>query len=175
MLTVEYLQSRLTYDHEVGAFTWKAQLGKDAWNKRYAGKPALNQVQVRGGYLKGKVDNVTLRSHRVAYALHHGHWPEGEVDHINGDVTDNRPGNLRDATPSENCRNQKRPRNNVSGVMGVWFDQRRGRWRAEARNNGTNHKLGSFNTKEEAIAARSIANDRFGYHPNHGRAGAHVG
>lgn len=169
MLTVDYLRSRLAYDGETGVITWKPKDGHQKWNERFAGRPALNKSSQRGGYLVGAVDAVHLRAHRVAYALANGSWPSGEVDHINGDVTDNRIANLRDVTPSENCRNQKRPRNNRSGLIGVWFDARRNKWRAEARHAGVNYKLGSFATKEEAELARRAADDRFGYHPNHGR------
>lgn len=169
MLTVEYLRSRLAYDSETGKITWLPKPGADKWNARFAGRQAFCRKSARGGYLLGKIDNIDLRAHRLAFALFHGAWPVGEVDHINGDVTDNRIVNLRDASPSQNCRNQKMPKNNRSGALGVWFDARRQKWRAEARHGGVNHKLGSFLTREDAEIARSAANDQFGYHANHGR------
>lgn len=168
-ISVETLRSLLAYDPQTGVLTWKARDGKATFNARFAGTPALGLVANCRGYLHGTLEGRKVTAHRVAYALHFGQWPDGEVDHINGCKTDNRASNLREVTPSENCRNQKRPRNNTSGVLGVWFDKSRQRWRAEIRHNGINQKLGSFSTREDAEVARSIANDRFGYHPNHGR------
>lgn len=173
VISVEMLRSLLSYDPETGQLTWKERDGWDGWNARYAGRSALIQSK-RGGYLCGKIKNVDFRAHRIAFAMHYGRWPFNEVDHINGVVTDNRATNLREVTPSQNCRNQRRPANNTSGILGVWLDIRSGRWRAEARHDGINHKLGSFDTKEKAAMARAQASERFGYHPNHGRAGSNV-
>jgi hypothetical protein len=169
-ISIEMLRSLVSYDPMTGVLTWLPRDGSNTFNSKFAGKVALGCVN-RRGYRGGKLMGMDAKAHRVAFALAHGYWPVGEVDHINGDGADNRLANLREVTPSQNCRNQKRPSHNTSGVLGVWFDKSRQRWRAEARHAGVNHKLGSFSTKEEAMMARSIANDRFGYHENHGRVG----
>lgn len=80
--------------------------------------------------------------------------PAAIVDHINRDKTDNRISNLRLATRSENARNINRRRDNTSGITGVNFLPKTNRWTAKLTINGWNHFLGSFATKEEAVAAR---------------------
>jgi len=63
----------------------------------------------------------TYAAHRVAWFLHHGAWPMGEIDHINGNAQDNRIANLRDVTHKENTRNMKRRSDNTSGITGISY------------------------------------------------------
>ena len=82
------------------------------------------------GYLKVQIGGVRVLNHRLAWRLHTGAWPVGEIDHINGDASDNRISNLRVVTSSQNKMNRRRPRNNTSGEAGVFFDRSLNRWRA---------------------------------------------
>lgn len=98
------------------------------------------------------------------------------VDHINQDSCDNRLSNLRDVTQAENQKNQALSKANKSGFAGVI--ERKGTkgstWKAQINKmvNGvsTNIYLGSFKTKEKAIAVRKAAEKELGYHPLHGKA-----
>ena len=74
-----------------------------------------------------------------------------EVDHINGDHTDNRRSNLRFCTHAENMRNSKMRRGNKTGYKGVYLNGRR--WAARLQFNGKTIHFGQFNTKEEAAEA----------------------
>jgi len=58
-----------------------------------------------GGYLHFRFNGKNELAHRVAWFFVHGSWPEGWIDHINGDKKDNRIDNLRLATPSQNRMN----------------------------------------------------------------------
>lgn len=95
--------------------------------------------------------------HRVAWFLHYGEWPEGQVDHINGIKSDNRISNLRLASPSENLQNRSKPRNNISGHKGVSWIKRYRAWQATIKFEGKNKFLGRFATREEAASAYNRA------------------
>lgn len=133
------LRNIVDYDHTTGLFTWRERSkhlfnpgntgGRleraSVWNRRYAGMSAFISVK-DNGYLYGRMFDRNFYAHRVAWAHHHGEWPEHEVDHINGVRTDNRIINLRSVTHSENIRNS-RPRRGV-GFTGLYLDRSRGLW-----------------------------------------------
>lgn len=84
-----------------------------------------------------------------------------EVDHINGKPNDNRVENLRVITHEENMRNVKLPSNNTSGHKGVYYSERERKWKAFVRVNKKPKHLGTFNTKEDAVAARQEAENKY--------------
>lgn len=78
-----------------------------------------------------------------------------EIDHINGDSLDNRKENLRKITHQKNVQNQNKiPSNNASGYIGVGWDKRNKKWRAQIKTNKKVFHLGSFEKIEDAIIAR---------------------
>lgn len=159
-------------ERPAGMFTSSGKLSQEVvakrWNSRCAGKPACNSVSDNGRKV-GPVLGRMQKAHRVAYAIYHGRWPDGEVDHINGDPGDNRAVNLRDVSHGTNGRNQKTPRDNQSGRIGVsWYGPTKS-WHARiVVGNRTKH-LGYYASFEDACAARARAEAMYGYHPNHGR------
>lgn len=97
--------------------------------------------------------------HRYAWFYMTGCWPTKVIDHINRNPYDNRFKNLRQCTQAENRRNSSKPRHNTSGVVGVLPDKRGGNvkpWRAQITINNRCVHIGSYDTKEEAMAARKI-------------------
>ena len=139
------------------------------WNTRFAGKRA--GTVDRNGHRQVKWNGGTHREHRIIWRLVTGEWPKDEIDHINGVYGDNRWENLREASRVENARNQKQRTDNTSGRVGVCFDRERRRWVAWVGLRGRTKFLGRFATKEEAVAARTAAEIKYGFHPNHGRLG----
>jgi hypothetical protein len=78
-----------------------------------------------------------------------------DVDHINGNKSDNRPHNLRECSRTENLRNRSKV--GKSGVVGVCRFNQNGKWRAYIKVNGKQKHLGYFEKKADAVAARNIA------------------
>lgn len=162
------------YDAQRGVLIWQNRPDADfvdshaakIWNVKHAGTVA----GIAGERLQLNIFGKRFKLHRVIWAFCTGRWPEGDVDHIDGDPQNNRIQNLRDVPHAENQKNLKLNRNNKSGVTGVAFLARTGRWKAVIQSEGKAHHLGYFGTKSEAIAARKAAEKRFNFHENHGRA-----
>ena len=76
------------------------------------------------------------------------------IDHINGNVNDNRLVNLRYATFVENAQNKAIAKNNTSGCKGVHYCIANKNWRSRISIDGIRISLGSFSTLEEAKEAR---------------------
>ena len=109
-----------------------------------------------------------VQLHRAVFAVVHGRWPTGQIDHIDGDPTNNRIENLREVSGLENQRNMKRYTNNTSGYTGVRRTTS-GKWQALITDNGKRICLGSFEDPADAAAAYRAKADELGYHKNHGR------
>jgi HNH endonuclease len=62
-----------------------------------------------------------MLAHHIAFALHHGRWAAGLVDHRDGNGLNSHPDNLREATSSTNMMNRKINTNNILGVKGVRY------------------------------------------------------
>jgi len=79
------------------------------------------------------------------------------ADHINGDRLDNRRSNLRLASAEVNAQNRLPNRRSMSGVRGVGWHARLGKWQASTHVNGRTIYLGVYETKEEAGAVAAAA------------------
>ena len=173
--SISLLRESLRYDRATGELFWlvrplshfKSERDAARWNSRHAGKPAF--VTVVRGYASGDFFGKTHRAHRVAWALSHGEWPIGQIDHIDGNRANNALENLRVVSCAENNRNRKRPNNNTSGSVGVTWNARDKRWRAQICVNGSSRQIGAYLSKEDAISARASAAKACGFHENHGR------
>ena len=122
-------------------------------------KGKLIRARTSDGYFRVGVDGRDYLLHRVAWCLHHGAWPAGVIDHINGDGTDNRITNLRDVDQTINLLNQKRQRRSASGTTGVDILPG-GKFRARLKANGIragSAHIGTFQTREQAEQAYAAA------------------
>lgn len=175
--TPDELRQLLDYDPDTGSLRWRPRpltsfpderSGK-IWNTRFSGKLAAHMRA--DGYCRAVVNYNGIYVHRIAWAIVYGTWPDGEVDHINGDPSDNRIANLRLVDSSGNSKNSAKRSDNTSGVVGVYKNSARYTlpWSAEIYVNKKKRKLGNFATIEEAAAARREAERDHGYHENHGR------
>ena len=154
--TFEQITEFLNYNMNSGVITWI----KPSSTKTACGDVA--GCMDGKGYLAIKIFNRIYRAHRLAWFLHFGEFPDGDIDHINGIRTDNRISNLRKATRSENLQNLKTPSTNKSGFIGVSFCKTRNKWRASIRPCvGQQKSLGYFLTKEDASKAYLEAKQKY--------------
>lgn len=82
------------------------------------------------------------RMHRVLV----GAWGKEIVDHVDGDGLNNRRGNIRKGTQSQNCVNRKQ----TPGPFLRGARPKKGRWQAYIKLAGKQTSLGYYATEEEA-------------------------
>jgi hypothetical protein len=154
MVTQERLKELLSYDPETGIFIWNNRTGK-----RPAGSVA--GCKEHRGYVVITADRKRYYAHRLAWIYCNGQNPFNEIDHINGNKSDNRIKNLRDVTAKENHQNLKKAtaRNISSGFLGV--RKLNGKYLAQITIEGKDRHLGTFNSAEEAHAVYIYAKRKF--------------
>jgi hypothetical protein len=176
MITQKYLHEALSYDQETGVFTWlddrpvshfKNEHGRSIWKARRAGKPA--GYKGNRGYIQIGIYGKLISAHRLAWCYVYGNMPDDQIDHIDGDPINNQISNIRAVTNAENSKNQKRYKNNSSGVVGVYWDKRGEKWMSKIKVDGNQIYLGLFDKIEDAAAARKSAELEYGFHENHGQ------
>jgi len=182
VMGLELLHRLVRYEPETGKLFWKPRTPEmfksgsvssesicDLWNKNFAGAEALN-ADHGDGYKHGSLMGKKCLAHRVVWFLHHGSWPDDQVDHINGDRSDNRIENLRAVSNLVNGRNRRKSVRNSSGITGVYWCPEQSKWRASICVDGKLKHLGRFDTIEAAASARKRAEMVNSFHPNHGSA-----
>ena len=171
----QIIREALDYNPETGELTWRVRppshfLTKKLfkiWNKRYSGKKAGSFR--KDGYLQVKLNRKPYLNHRISWFLYYGCFPNNQIDHANGVKTDNRIQNLRDVTHQQNAMNRKKEIRNNSGVTGVRFSKRLKKWRSEIKCKSKYYYIGVFENFDDAVAARKEAEQKYGFHKNHGR------
>ncbi|GAP37378.1 endonuclease, HNH family [Piscinibacter sakaiensis] len=102
---------------------------------------------------------------RLAWLYMHGEWPEHQIDHRDRDRLNDAASNLRSATGKQNCENRGTRADNRSGVPGVHHRPEYTRpWLAKIGHEGRQIHIGTFATKDEAVAARRAAERRYFTH-----------
>ena len=139
-LSVERLKELFTYDD-----------GKLISNLKIKSRNVGDVVGSKGskGYLCARVDGVNYLVHRIIYMMHKGSLPQF-LDHIDGDIYNNRIENLRPATNTENQWNQKISARNKSGYKGVSWEKSRSKWRAGCKFQKKTYNLGYFDDPAQA-------------------------
>lgn len=105
------------------------------------------------GPLRVGIDGERYLVHTIIWYLKTGVWPSHEIDHEDTDSVNNRWGNLRKASRSDQMANRNKASNNKSGFKGVCLDKRRGLYKAEIQKGKYKRFLGYFVTAEEAHKA----------------------
>ena len=125
---------------------------------RRAGKPAGSPRAFGYGNVQlvcaGRITN--MRAHRVVYALAFDRDPFPlQVDHIDRDTGNNRPGNLRLCTQAQNSCNTASRSGSSSRFLGV--SRHRSKWRAELKSHGRRAFIAHFSSEEAAARAYDAA------------------
>lgn len=158
MLTQEHLMEVLRYNPETGVFTWNSRCGQ---GKAVIGAPA--GWIARKGYRRIEIDGIAYMAHRLAFLYVLGKWPDNQVDHLDGNTDNNSWNNLADVDCATNMKRRKINKRNTSGCPGVAYNPKSGRWIVTIQSRGERHYLGTFTTKEAAMARRLEAEQVLGF------------
>jgi hypothetical protein len=142
-LDQDLLKNFLHYDPETGIFSWNyARKGIKVSDSVGTTKPS--------GYIVVLLKRKMYRIHRLAWLYMTGKWPENEIDHINGDRSDNRFCNLREATKAQNNWNKKVRKDSTTGIKNVLHYPKYGTYYVKITANKVSHSFGPFKTINEA-------------------------
>lgn len=111
--------------------------------------------------IDGKKKRRTMMIHRLIMGIQDKDWKECVVDHINGNVFDNRKSNLRVVTQQKNMMNQKSPKSNKSGVPGVSYYKKNRKWGVSIKVKGESIFIGLYENFEDAVKARKEAEEKY--------------
>jgi AP2 domain/HNH endonuclease len=112
-------------------------------------KPYKWNIHYKTKYGKTKINGKYTTIHELILD-----FPQGVIDHIDRNPLNNRKSNLRIVDMSRNAHNRSLPKNNTSGVKGVWFNKQSNKWIAQINFQNKRYWLGKFDNKEDAIIAR---------------------
>lgn len=145
--TAEELRNVFAYNPETGALHWNVQQSRNVPVGAKAGSLASN------GRLLVRYKLRQMYAHRVAWCIYYGQWPTQNVSAKNGDYTDLRIANYVEISTGQTAQKGGPRRTSTSGMKGVSWDRRRGKWIASITRNYKFINLGRYDTKEEAKAA----------------------
>ena len=172
-LTQQSVKEILDYDPETGVLS-RCELDR-RWFRRdqdwrgYSRRcVGLEVGSVTGsGYMQfSLLGKQALYVHRVIWLWMTGKWPS-EIDHRDRDRQNNRWSNLREVTHVENGHNMRMNRNNTTGITGV-YRKKSGKFWSDIYVDGQWFNVGTFDTLEQAAAARKVAECKYGFHVGHG-------
>ncbi len=180
VLTQARVKEYFNYEPETGNLIVRLRPQSEFSHARYASH--LKRIGKVSGHIEAQgyhvvfVDGAIHKAHKVIWLMVHGDWveyPDFEIDHINGNRSDNRISNLRKVTKSTNQRNAGRRVSNTSGVHGVNWKAGANRWVARIWNGPRHVFLGQFKTLHEAQIARKAAERVLGYTGTEREAGTY--
>lgn len=147
------LKKQVSYDPLTGILT---RISKPFKSKAELG-PIKGSVK-KEGHLRVSIHGVEKYFHQIAWFLHYGVWATQIIDHEDGDPTNNRILNLREVTKLGNLHNQRRAHHHSkSGLLGAHFRKDKKKFESQIWAEGVRHRLGYFDTAEEAHHAYVIA------------------
>lgn len=146
-ISAELVRNLFNYSEDSGIFTRKIKTGRNTHAGQIIGSYDMH------GYLTTRINRVSYKLHRLAWLYVTGEMPSGDIDHINGDRTDNRFCNLRDVPRLRNLQNRISPNKLKKSGLPLGVFQDKSRFEAAISVNNKKISLGRFDTPEQASAA----------------------
>lgn len=140
MISHSELLQELHYDLSTGYFTWL---------KRKQGRKFGKPITGKGRRTMICIDYESYPGSHLAWFYMTGRWPTDQIDHRDGDETNNAWSNLRECTQAQNLQNLSK-RNQT---IGVTYSSEKNRFYAGITKNGQRYSLGGYGTAAEAQQA----------------------
>lgn len=156
------------FEYKDGDLFWKVAAGgpKNGGGSRKPGD--LAGTKHPNGYKSVRINNVMVKQHRVIFMMFFNRLPQ-VIDHIDGDPSNNKIENLREASASENVWNAKKGATNKSGVKGVCWHKRKNKWIASCAIYKRIRHVGYFDDVTKAAeAVIAFRQQMHGAFANHG-------
>ncbi len=144
---INYIESYFRYDSNEAEIYWK---DIPLNNKRAILNSPIGSIGTKG-YRRVTILSKEFAVHRLIWYMHYKAWPNGFIDHINGNTLDNSISNLRESSYRANAQNQKRHRE--GNLVGANFRKDIGKWRSRVHINGKQHTIGNYDTEVQAHEA----------------------
>jgi len=151
----ELIQELFNYNPETGELIWKYRPNQrgGSFNQLYAN----TIVDTTSFHVQVYKKNYAIS--RVCWLHYYGEPVPDLIDHIDGNVQNNKPSNWRAATRSQNNANQRIRKDNVSGFKGITTNKY-GRFLARVQHQGIEYSK-TFKTIKEAIEWRRTTYEHF--------------
>jgi hypothetical protein len=162
-MTLTQEEAHRLFEYKDGMLLWKIKPARCVSVGDIAG--GLNGI--KHPYLRIAIKEKRYLAHRVIFLMQYGYMPK-IVDHIDGDIHNNKIENLREATKSQNHQNATMHKNNTSGCKNVFWHKSNKCWQVRVRANGRILHIGSFDDLEladlVAHEARNLYHEQFARH-----------
>lgn len=145
-LTHEELTRLFFYDPSTGLFTRLVSAGNQAVGS------VAEYINTKG-YNYININKVAYPAHRLAWFYVYGRWPIGQIDHVDGNRSNNQLRNLRECTPAQNQQNRSKNKNNKSKYPGVYYAGWAKKYRAMIRHENVKYHIGLYDTAIDAYFA----------------------
>lgn len=151
-IDVDAIRRLFDYDASTGRLRWKEKASRSVIVGSLAGGIHKPSGRIRVGWNR----NLYLHS-RLVWAWHNGSIAAGmQVDHIDGDVGNDRIVNLQLLSNADNNRRSTKSRGS-SGYRGVYFDKRKNKWIVRLDLDGVHINLGGYMDERDAASAYETA------------------
>jgi hypothetical protein len=145
-MDIDTLKTVLKYNRRTGVFTWKKKTSR----KTVIGKAAGGLDMA--GYIVIGYGGKNYYAHRLAWLYVYGYIPK-QLDHKDGNRSNNAISNLRECSHTQNVFNSKISKSNTSGYKGVSWHEKAGKWESYVCHNNSKKYLGLFDCPETAAQA----------------------
>lgn len=143
--TKDYLLWLFHYDRKKGLLFWKNHETHATFIKIQGRE--VGHLDTTHGYIVVSIRRNVFKVHRLILFLETGEWPE-QVDHIDGNRSNNHYSNLRSSNLRMNMQNRKIHRD--GRLVGAIYHKQNKKWISQISLNNKRFYLGSFKTEIEA-------------------------